>query len=169
MTKPFSPSSSQLGTVAEQLAAMQLMMASDGRLSPYRPMVDGDGYDILFLDRETGKSLPVQIKSWSKPASDGRRPTIQFDLRRSAYREEGHVLAVHFDPVTTAVLSAWLIPMKALPQVATLTKSKYAMSPSTAPHSRDRYAPYRCGTLAEVARRLIGDGDEPEPMAVPAS
>lgn len=60
MTKP---SSTQIGAVAENPVANALMVESAGRLSPFSPVADDDGIDLLIYDKESGRALPAQVKS----------------------------------------------------------------------------------------------------------
>ncbi|MCH8158120.1 MAG: hypothetical protein IID18_10300 [Nitrospinae bacterium] len=39
----------QIGAIGEHIAASQLMLASQGRLSPFLPMADDDGIDLLIF------------------------------------------------------------------------------------------------------------------------
>jgi hypothetical protein len=56
-------SSTQIGVLAENLVANELMIESEGRLSPFQPIADDDGIDVLIYDKITGNALPVQIKA----------------------------------------------------------------------------------------------------------
>ena len=38
------------------------MKASEGRLSPFQPLADDDGLDVLFFDKVTGNSVAIQLK-----------------------------------------------------------------------------------------------------------
>ena len=55
--------STQKGTVTEHMVASLLMLASGGRLSPFMPMSDDHGIDLIVLDKITNISLAIQIKS----------------------------------------------------------------------------------------------------------
>jgi hypothetical protein len=44
----------QRGTVAEHVVAIELMMGSEGRLAPFKPIADDDGLDLLVYDKVTG-------------------------------------------------------------------------------------------------------------------
>lgn len=57
------PTSTQIGSIAENLVANALMVASHGRLSPFWPVADDDGIDLLIYDKESGRALPAQVKS----------------------------------------------------------------------------------------------------------
>lgn len=76
--------SSQKGTISEYFVATALMTASDGRLSPFVPLSDDHGIDLIVLDKETGRSVSVQVKSWI----GGGRPVPQ---DRPVRRPQGHV------------------------------------------------------------------------------
>ena len=55
--------STQIGAIGEDIVASGLMIASHGRLSPFQPVADDDGIDLLIYDKKTGKALPIQVKS----------------------------------------------------------------------------------------------------------
>lgn len=52
-------SETQKGAIAENLICNWLMIESNGRLSPYRPVADDGGIDILFFDRYTRRRLLI--------------------------------------------------------------------------------------------------------------
>jgi Holliday junction resolvase-like predicted endonuclease len=56
-------SETQKGAIAENLICNWLMSESDGRLSPYRPVADDGGIDLLVFDRKTRHTLLFQVKS----------------------------------------------------------------------------------------------------------
>ena len=51
-------SSAQIGAIGENLLVNAVMMASDGRLSPFQPLADDHGLDVLFYDKKTGTLSP---------------------------------------------------------------------------------------------------------------
>lgn len=55
-------SSTQIGTIGENLLVNAVMKASEGRLSPFQPYADDDGLDLLFYDKQTGNSVAIQLK-----------------------------------------------------------------------------------------------------------
>lgn len=153
--------SSQRGTISEYFVATALMSASDGRLSPFVPLSDDYGIDLVVLDKETGRTLAVQVKSWIGGAGSARR-TVQFDVRKATYRSDGGVvlLALVLRSAPISMEASWLIPMPDVPGLATDYPEKYALSPSRSPESGDRYSPYRHpdvpSLVAGVARALDG-------------
>lgn len=42
------------------MIANEIMIESNGRLTPFQPIADDDG---LIYDKVTGKSVPIQIKA----------------------------------------------------------------------------------------------------------
>ena len=51
--------STQIGALAENVVANELMIESGGRLSPFQPIADDDGIDLLVYDKVTGNALPI--------------------------------------------------------------------------------------------------------------
>lgn len=72
----------QKGKVTEALVASTLTLASGGRLSPFAPLSDDCGIDLMVLDKKTHRTLALQIKSRiANPA----RPTVQFNIRKASF------------------------------------------------------------------------------------
>lgn len=138
------------------------MASSGGRLSPFTPVSDDHGVDLVVVDKETGQSVQVQVKAWLATESDARR-TVQFDLRKATYRADetaSVLIAVVLDARRMNLDVAWLIPMKVVPKIATEQTTKYALTPSRSPSSRDRYSPYRhlnAGDLAKAVLKLLNE------------
>ena len=147
--------STQVGTIGEVTVAAQLMLASGGRLSPFLPFADDDGIDLIIYDKVTGISLPVQVKARTS-AKLGKSDTIVFDVGRKTFSDYAgsFLLAILLDMTGGRILRAWLIPMSELGQVARVKTHKLSITPSAKEESRDRYTPYRCTDMAEVAQRL---------------
>jgi len=145
----------QIGTIGEVTVAAQLMLASDGRLSPFLPFADDDGIDLIVYDKVTGASLPVQVKARTS-AKLGKSDTVVFDVRRKTFSDHAgsFLLGILLDMTGGQILRAWLIPMSELGSVARVGSEKLSITPSTKEGSKDRYTPYRCADMIEVARRL---------------
>ena len=150
-----SITTTQIGTIGEMTVAAQLMLGSDGRFSPFLPFADDDGVDLIVYDKVTGASLPVQVKARTS-AKLGKSDTILFDVRRKTFNdhEGAFLLAILLDMTGGQILRAWLIPMSELASVARVKAEKLSITPSAKESSNDRYTPYRCADMAEVARRL---------------
>ena len=156
-------SSSQRGRIAEHYAATALMVATGGRLSPFFPLVDDHGIDLIVFDKATGRSLAVQVKSWLAAGGPERRGTVQFDIRKATFAESADavVIAVVLDPNRMALEASWLIPMADVPALSVVHADKYALTPSRVLQSRDRYARYRysdAGSLGEAVLAMIENG-----------
>jgi hypothetical protein len=150
---PIELTSTQKGKIWESIACAGLMLESQGRLVPFVPLADDDGYDAIIYDKITGLSAPLQIKG--RKGTDGGRTTTEFNVRLSTFSETryGYLLAM---VVTGAnVTSAWLIPHSELRQCSALKGDKLVIAPSTSLESRDRCSPYRMKGLGDVAARLI--------------
>lgn len=147
-------SSTQKGKVTESLVACTLMLASNGRLSPFVPISDDHGIDLIILDKVTHRSITVQVKS---AIANPDRNTVQFDVRRATHSDNGdhYLLAVLFDPVRVALAMSWLIPMSKVPEVSVPQTEKFALSPSTSLTSRDRYRSFRYDDAAALAHAIV--------------
>ncbi len=146
--------STQKGTVTEHIVASLLMLASGGRLSPFMPMSDDHGVDLIILDKITNVSLAIQVKS---AIANPNRPTVQFDVRKATHAAfaNRYLLAVLFEPEKFSIAKSWLIPMTDVPAVAVEQPTKYALSPSTSPSSRDRYHGFRYDDPRVLAEAIL--------------
>ena len=84
----------QIGAVAENIVANEVMTRSRGRLSPFVPVADDGGIDLLVYDKKTGLALPLQIKARTvtlkKRTSAGRGNLCHFSVRRATLRADKH-------------------------------------------------------------------------------
>ena len=146
----------QIGALGENIVASHLIQASGGRLSPFKPIADDGGIDLLIYDKVTGFAVPIQIKSRTKTVR--RYPkTVHFEVRAATFNEKGggYLLAVLFDLNALEVKRAWLIPMAELEDVARTSTEKLTIQPSWDMKSRDKYTTYRCKDLTEVTTRFV--------------
>lgn len=156
-----TPSSTQLGAIAENLIANTLMIESGGRLAPFLPQADDDGIDLLIYDKETGKALPAQIKSRTvalkKRGSQERGNTVHFEVRHAAFKAErfAALICVLTSDRGYGIDCAWVIPMTALPGLARQFPTKYVIRPSKSAHSKDRCTDYRCIVPADLHARVM--------------
>jgi hypothetical protein len=153
---PLKLTSTQIGKVGETIVAAQLMLTTKGRLSPFLPIADDGGIDLLVYDKATRRSLAVQVKGRLSLGSVGSRP-VQFDVRRATFPEgqDSFLLAILLDIGRGEVQRAWLIPMSELAKVSQVDAETFSITPSPSDTSRDRYTPYRCHAMGDVAARLI--------------
>lgn len=154
-------SSTQVGAIGENLLVNAVMKASDGRLSPFQPLADDDGLDVLFFDKLTGNSVAIQLKcrtgSIRKRNSDERGNVVHYQVRQATFNEarRAFLIAALFNAELTEFLATWLIPMSLLPSIAQDISGKWVIRPSKAATSADRFTAYRCATADELARRII--------------
>lgn len=153
----------QVGAIGEVTVAAQLMLGSDGRFSPFLPFADDDGIDLIIYDKVTGISMPVQVKARTS-AKLGKSDTVMYDVRRKTFsdHDDAFLLAILLDMASGLIQRAWLIPMSELGAVARVGAEKLSITPSAKEASRDRYTPYRCADMTEVARRLAAYLDAPQ-------
>ena len=58
----YAVTATQKGAIGESIVAIQLILESGGRLSPFEPLADDDGIDLLIYDKETGTLCPSSSK-----------------------------------------------------------------------------------------------------------
>lgn len=166
-------SSTQIGAIGENLLVNAVMKASDGRLSPFQPLADDDGLDVLFFDKVTGNSVAIQLKcrtvSIRKRNSEERGNVVHFQVRQATFNEarRAYLVAALFNEELTHFVATWFIPMAQLPEVGKDISGKWVIRPSKAEGSADRYTPYRCLTAEELANRIIAvcEGKQAAPGA----
>ena len=154
-------SSTQIGTIGENLLVNAVMKASNGRLSPFLPLADDDGLDVLFFDKETGSSVAIQLKCRTdtdrKSNSKERGNTAQFDVRKATVKEarSAYLVAALLDAKMTGFECSWFIPMKDVTMVGNKKSDKYVITPSKAEGSADKYKVFRCVNADELAQHII--------------
>lgn len=139
---PAGLTSTQKGTVNEYLVAASIMLASSGRLSPFVPLSDDHGIDLIALDKASHRSVCLQVKS---AVANAKRKTVQFDVQKTTFKPVPGLLllAILFEPATVSVGTSWLIPMAEVPNVSVDQADKYALTPSMVAESKNRYQRYR--------------------------
>ncbi len=154
-------SSTQIGTIGENLLVNAVMKASAGRLSPFQPYADDDGLDLLFYDKQSGNSVAIQLKcrtvTLHKANSRERGNVAHFQVRQATFNaaRRAYLVAALCDSDLSNFEATWFIPMEHLPKVAQDISGKWAIRPSKSPTSTDRYAAYRCATVDELTRRIV--------------
>lgn len=154
-------SSAQIGAIAENLVANELMIESKGRLSPFQPIADDDGLDVLIYDKVTGRAVPIQIKARTrtlkKKASSERGNIVHFEVKKSSHRDDRHalLLCVLLSPDLRSTEKAWLLPLHELPKLSAVRESKYVIRANKLLTSNDKYKEYRFESIAEISKALI--------------
>jgi hypothetical protein len=150
-------SPTQIGVIGENLLVNAVMKASGGRLSPFKPVADDDGLDVLFFDKETGNSVAIQLKCRTK--TDGGGNTAQFDVREATFKEERHafLVAALLDEELGKIVCSWFISMGQLQKVGKFKTDKYVIRPSKAEGSADKYREFRCANADGLAQCIINE------------
>ena len=156
VSKEFSLTSTQRGAIGESVVATGLMLASGGRLSPYKPVADDDGIDLLVVDKQSRAIVQLQVKCRTKVDDPGAQ-TVQFDVQTGTFAEgaKGYVLAVLLDGAT--LHRGWLIPLTRLRSVARTAAEKLVIVASAKEGTKDRFQPYRHDSFGALARTILSD------------
>lgn len=153
-------SSTQIGAIGENLLVNAVMKASDGRLSPFQPLADDDGLDVLFFDKLTGRSVAIQLKCRTvtlfKPGTKERGTSTHFEVRRATFNEtrRTYLVAALMNDDLTQFIATWFIPLALLPQIGRSAAKKFVIRPNTAASSKDKFISYRC-SMPELVARII--------------
>ncbi len=154
-------SSTQIGAIAENLAANELMIQSGGRLSPFQPIADDDGIDVLIYDKVTGLAIPIQIKARTntinKSGTQERGNIVHFEVRKSTHRDDRRamLLCLLLDTSMRETARAWLMPLGELASITSERKEKYVIRANRDRTSTDKYRRFQCSDMGEVSKRLI--------------
>lgn len=156
-------SSTQIGAIGENLLVNAVMKASKGLLSPFKPVADDDGLDVLFFHKDTGNSVAIQLKCRTNTDmrnSKKRGNTAQFDVRKATFNDERHafLVAVLLNKKMTDFDCAWFIPMNEMKKVGNEKSDKYVITPSKAEGCKDKYIKYRCENTDKLALHIIEEG-----------
>lgn len=155
------PTSTQLGLLAENLVINALILASHGRLAPFRPVADDEGIDLLLYDKGTGRVLPLQIKARTrtlkKRRSSERGNIVHFQVREGAHRQKGktRILAVLLDENVASITAAWLIPLNKLEKLARKIGENSVIRPNRSINSKDRFKPYFIPSIDALVAKLM--------------
>lgn len=155
------PSTVQIGAIAENLVANALIVGSSGRLSPFRPVADDGGIDVLVYDKDTGRALPVQVKARTvtliKRGGGRRGDLTHFEIRKKAVPPGPHayLVAVLLDPSASRIEHAWVINIRHLIEHARTGPEKLVMRASRSATSKDKWTDFRCDSVGGIAERLM--------------
>ena len=155
-----NPTSTQIGAIAENLVMNTLIIESNGRLSPFSPIADDDGIDILVYDKNTGRAVPVQVKSRTKTmkkrGSEERGDIVHFEIRSATFKSDGfaYLIGVLLSKDLSKIDCSWLIPMRTVQRMASKTSVKYVIRANKKQSSKDKYSEFRCKTGSDLANKL---------------
>ena len=163
-TSEWKLSTTQIGAIGEDVVSRGLMIASNGRFSPFKPVADDDGIDLLIYDKKTGSALPIQVKSRSsaikKPGKSERGNTVHFEIRDISVRStrDDYLLAILLDGKLRDIERAWLIPMGEVRSVMNRVAKhkKFIMRANKSLTTKDKYKAYQVKDMDALAERLAG-------------
>ncbi|MGL1103433.1 hypothetical protein ACSTLM_04490 [Vibrio parahaemolyticus] len=153
--------STQIGALAENLIANELMIESGGRLSPFQPIADDDGIDLLIYDKVTGNSIPIQIKARTntinKPGKQERSNIVHFEVRKATFKDtrSAILLCVLLSKDLLSSERAWLLPLEQLALLTAEKKKKFVIRANKQLGTKDKYSSFQCESMKQVAERLI--------------
>ena len=148
--------STQKGAIGESIVTTGLLLASKGQLSPYRPVADDDGIDLLLVDKLSRDIIQLQVKARTG-VDDAKAETVQFDVRLNTFAQgaRGYLLGILLDGST--MKKAWLIPLSGLRDVAKSATEKLVVVASAKEASNDRFRKFRHDGFASLARTILAD------------
>lgn len=148
--------STQKGAIGESVVTTGLLLASKGQLSPYRPVADDDGIDLLLVDKLSRDIVQLQVKARTG-VDNAEAETVQFDVRLNTFAQgtRGYLLGIQLDGST--VRKAWLIPLSGLRDVAKSSSEKLVVVASAKEASNDRFRKFRHDGFRSLARTILAD------------
>ena len=153
-------SDTQKGAIIENLVANWVMIGSGGQLSPYQPVADDRGVDLLVYDRDTSRVLLVQVKGRTRTQkmTAGRR-TVQFSVRTQTFeaRPDFYVLGVLVDESLHEPEAFWLVPSEVVrTEAGRASRGTLRIVASPSPSSADRWSRYRSISVAGLIAMMAG-------------
>jgi hypothetical protein len=147
--------STQKGAIGESIVSTGLMLASKGQLSPYRPVADDDGIDLLLVDKLSRDIVQLQVKARTG-VDNAMAGTVQFDVRLNTFAEgaRGYFLGVLLEGA--ALDKAWLIPLAGLRDAARTATGKLVVVASAKGASNDRFRKFRHDDFGSLSRAILG-------------
>lgn len=119
-------SATQIGAIGENLIANWLMSGSSGRLSPYQPVADDGGVDLLVYDRQEQRTMLLQVKTrtQTEAMTEADRKTIRFNLRTATFqvRSDFYITGLLLASDLHTPQAFWLIPSSAIAEKALRAK-----------------------------------------------
>jgi len=163
-----SVSDTQKGAIAENLIANWLMIGSSGRLSPYKPLADDGGIDLLVYDRQTKRTLLLQVKCRTRTNSmtNADRKTVRLNLRTATFQDQDnfYVAGVLLSSDLHSPEALWLIPSSYVQKHALTRNDKngqpmlLVVSCSSSADSKDKWSSFRSNdpcSFVEMALQVI--------------
>lgn len=136
----------QMGEVAVNIVSDLLIIHSQGRLSPFKPMADDGGIDLLIFDKKSRKAIPCQVKSRTKTLN--KFPNrVHFEVRKATAGKSTYLIAVYVDWTRHSVWKVWLIPPYKFPIGR---EDKFVFRPSISEGTSDKYRQFRHDSFEQL-------------------
>lgn len=114
-------------------------------------MVDDEGADLVFHQREGTATLAIQVKARMLSGSAAGRGRFLADVRSQTFtaRKNLAMLFITVDVEQGRLDTAWLIPSDAFAERkgTSIGQDKYRFSASLKPGTQDQWSPYRLEPL----------------------
>lgn len=137
-------SSMQKGNIVESQIANLLMLASNGNLSPFLPLVDDAGIDLILTAKGTYNTLFLQIKSRFKTTQHYKN-RLDFTIQKSSIINSPklYVLCVYFNQELGEIETMWLIPSHDFFKGAIELAKSYRIVASRSDKSSDKWSKFK--------------------------
>jgi hypothetical protein len=143
----------QKGAVGEAVVATGLILASKGRLAPFKPVADDDGIDLLIYDKVSRQSIPLQIKCRTS-IDASTKGTVEFNVRQSAFKEGCGIFILAGLLDGCVVKSLWLVPPEEFWTKALRKPDKLVMVASPKKDANDKWRQFRHDDLVSAANQI---------------
>lgn len=156
-----SPNAARMGKAAEYLVASFCILVSQGRLNVSTSMVDDEGVDLVFHQREGTATLAVQVKARMLSGSSAQRGRFQAFVRSQTFTSRGDLalLFVSVDDDRGQLDQAWLVPSEEFEERkgTPTAQGRYRFVASMKSGSQDQWSRFRLDPLElpeAILRRL---------------
>jgi hypothetical protein len=150
----------QVGSLAESIVANNFIIFSNGRLTPFKPIADDVGIDILIFDKITGLAIPIQVKSRRntlyKRGTQDRGNLVAFNIRKATLnlKHETILLCVLISDNPLAIEMAWMLTAEKMVKVANNKKSVYTIIANKQVGSKDKFKEFQYHDFSKVVEKV---------------
>ena len=153
----------QIGTIAENLVMNQIIIHSTGRLSPFIPIADDDGIDLVIYDKITGFAIPIQVKSRTntlyKRGTKERGNLVAFSVRKKKLNTERDMmlLCVLLSKNLLSIEVTWKFKIKKNGKDA--KKNGFSITANKQEKTKDKYKKNQYQNFNDVVNKLVSEFD----------
>lgn len=143
----------QKGKIVEAHVANQIMLLSEGELSPFLPIADDAGIDLVVTRKRRFSTLFLQVKSRFK-ASNRNKNRLDFQVEKESIVDSPQMflLCVYFPEKEGTIRQMWMIPASVVIAKAIPLESAYRIVANWRDGSNDSWAPYRVSPVELVSK-----------------